>query len=238
MRLEIKKQLTTSNPRTVAAIPNLAKSYQLLPHKIKITQAPAGSEDYERPSQIDCRVKTGNDLILDYGQARFQLQPVIDLQDKLIKLREGKDVKLEISNKTSKREDCQSLVVKIQVDYVADEGGVIYHKTFLQHNEDFEKMLSDVHSNGLCTRLIIKPENSEEIESLDIVPTFDAFDNNGDGWLCSLAVEKEEDKFDIDFTDSDLIEYSRYLEYFTFNLNGQHSLNFESPIHVIAYGYP
>lgn len=236
-------------------LPNLARRYQLLPVRFHLKHKGTGeSEEYVDPSLISCKVTTGNETIADWSQARFSVTPVIDLKERIVKLQEGRDMRIQLTNVSNTREETKdSLTVKIVVEYVKDYGGIIYQGT-VTNEMNLNSILTEVRDKGFCTQLQINPDQSTRVQSLDLVPCFqtiekenkdkeDKVDDEEDSWLCSLSIsEQDEGRFVIDFIDADLMEYSDYLNFFKINLNTVKSetetADSKHIVHIVAYGYP
>lgn len=231
-------------------IPNLSKKHQMLPVRFYFKHKSTGEDNsFCEPSLISCKIRAGNEIVADWSQARFSVNKYIDLEDRLCKLQEGRDINVELMNVSNYRGDTRdSLTVQMVVEYMQNYGGVIYQNT-ITNQMNLSSILENIREVGHCTRLLINLEKSLNVNSLDLIPNFNSTgnptgdDDASDSWLCSLTVEEQEENsgnFAIDFIDSDLMEYSNYLDFFKINLNtnAEASNTDDAVIHVVAYGYP
>lgn len=232
-------------------LPNLSLLKQQIPMKISVLMRQTSAQAELVPAKdISVMVACDKSNILSLQPAYFQLSNEIDLAEYRCKLNEGTNVSVTITNNSSS----VHRTYQLQVQYVKTYGSIIYQNSFCE----FDTVASQIHSAGVCTRMILKfnhPVKGAELVSLyNRVPS--GGENNADDgsstaaddeWFDSLELgDTDENSYIIDLTDSELRIYSSYLNLMRLVIpktqapvadDDDDDEDDKLRLHVVAYGF-
>lgn len=211
--------------------PNLTKQCKV-PIMIVITET---VDDEEVPAtNVMCRVTCNGSDIGNFNEPSFRLSNEIDLTPfKGIIDRSGK-VGINLTNRSGDHKH-----LKVYCSYTDSYGSVILE----EKTDHFEKLLSDIHARGFCTRLILMP--SRKLDSLEFASTAECVVGIED-WIqpfdvpCDKELDAEDQTCNIDFSSNELgALYSENLNFLELRVNypkveGADTLY----VYAIAYGFP
>lgn len=212
-------------------LPNL-KAEGLVPKKIKFSI-----------SELEFTLYSQNNSLFKYTEPYFRVYNEIDLSSFGNVVAEGQDLVMGIRN-LSKKE----LELGISVVYGQHKGNIIYSSTF-NYEQLLETCLKDIQDNGQITQLIIDTEHPVTSVILDpiykLTKVEDGTDqdliNNLSNWTSALAIQNEKPckRVMIDFTDSDLKSYVKYLKYYRLKIVFVEDKEKKEvhKTHLIAYGF-
>lgn len=214
------------------ALPNL-KEEGLIPKKLKF-----------QVSELEFTLYCQNNSLLKYTEPYFRVYNEIDLSSFGNVIAEGQDLVMGIRN-LSKKE----LELGISIVYEQHNGNIIYSGTF-NYEQILETCLKDIQDNGKITQLIIDVEHPITSVILDPIYKLTKATEGTDqelidslsNWTSALAIQNEKPckRVMIDFTDSDLSGYVKYLKYYRLKLLFQEEEGKKKEshkVHLIAYGF-
>ena len=203
--------------------PNMTKN-TLIPMRISIYDSTLGEP--EPVKELICRVSSGNAEIGCYAEPYFVKTHVLPLEDfKNIVLR-GCDLTLGLTNKS--REVKQYTVY---VDYEKSYGAIIYQ----QKTDKFDRILKDIRTVGMCTRLEISFNRKIKELQLRTLTECDAKE-----WITPLVitVDEEDPVYTVDFSTEEFLVFAENLNFMQFMVAEQPGEH-EEPLqmYILAYGY-
>lgn len=233
MELELQQKIKKGDNVKIP-IPNF-KTSCLLPTKLKFTN-----------EELEFSLVAGNNTIIKYTEPYFRIYNEIDLSDLMSKINEGENLTMVIKN-LGKAE----LLLGIIITYEKQLGNIIYANSYSDNQANFDHCLDDIETSGQLTQLIIDSESA--ISSVILDPIYrlrpqkartegsneldlEQFSN----WSNSLAIQnaKPSNRITIDFTDSELANYVKFLRFYRLKVIFADAAKNSSPkIHLICYGY-
>lgn len=222
-------------------LPNLANNRYLVPNEISVYQI--GERGEKVPvKNISLSVMCGNASILTNQPAYFQLTNSVDLTDFQHKVAEGCNMELSLTNNTTDHRDFY-----ISTQYKQTYGNIIYQNSY----NEFGNVMNDIHSAGLCTRLVLnfnRPVKGAELVSI-VNKELDDEKEVDTEWFDSLELgDTDENSYVIDLTEEGFSMYSQYLNFMKLVIPKDNEQSNEDDdddeeqeelkLYVVAYGFP
>lgn len=228
MRLVKNVTLSSRTLPIQIALPDFTDRF-LIPSKITLNSVVSQGEKVVRTpvKDIVCKV-TGSAELFFLKESYFQYSHIIDLSDKHSLLSDGHSIKLLLQRST---QEASPVTVEIDVEYTSTEGVIIFQNTY----DTFEKVMEDIFDAGRCTKLMLS--FNRPLKGTQMTPSFEVRDSENE-WITGLELgDTNEDKsYVIDFTDPELVQYPRYLNYL--NLKVDYNNDTEPlKLYVLAYGF-
>jgi len=206
----------------------------LVPSLISITEIKNGEE--VPITGVLCRLYAGCTEIGNYGEPTFKITNELDLSSHNVE-KSGK-VSITLTNRT-----VEPKRVKIYTTYKTSYGGVLLEEKI----DHFENLLSDIHSKGFCTRMVIS--FSKAIETLEFASVAEHVNGDGDTdheWIQPFNIPIDADLdvddqiYTIDLADKDLGPlYSEHLNFLEARAVAKKTDDKEPLyMYITAYGFP
>jgi hypothetical protein len=226
--------LLPAGKSNVIQCPNLTKQCQV-PGKIMITEKTSEGEEVAI-SGVLCRIHGGGAEIGNYGEPTFKLSNEINLSPYSGIIEKTGSVTVLLTNRSGDPKR-----VRVHVDYVESYGGIILEEKI----DHFENLLSDIHSKGYCTKLVLT--FSQQLESLEFANVAECLEGQ-ESWVQPLNVPIDDDLdlddqvYVIDFTTPELGSmYSENLNFMELRAHMKPTSGERQPtmyMYVTAYGFP
>lgn len=211
-------------------IPDLSRSRFLVLSSLSVLQS-EDSKSWTPAKDLDLRLKNGNTelLYVSYGLLGLKHQIVLnDLNKEFLRGYEKMVLTLKRNNNTE-----ILYFYKIICNFVPTNGTLLYQYSY----ESPENVLNDVFNNLNCVNLVL--HFNLPIKSAELQPIYESSDfSTTCQWLSCLELGETdaENCYIIDFTNSELIEYAKNLEYMKLKLPDNLPKD-KLKITVLAYGF-
>ncbi len=218
------------NKTVEVRIPDLSRSRFHVLNSLTLLQSEDG-KSWSPAKDLDIRLRNGTTEILYVSYGLLNLKNVISLSEYNKEFLRGCE-KLALNLKRNSGTDVMYLY-KIQCCYTPTNGSLLYQFTY----DAPDNILSDVYNHLNCANLIL--HFNVPVKSAELQPIYESsdFPNTGQ-WLSCLELGETdaENCYIIDFTNAELLEYAKHLDYMKLKLPDNLPKD-KLSITVLAYGF-